>query len=144
MPKGTLVVEPKVIPKHSYSTFKRSLLSFWNLDFVTNRRLLMSVADALGRIMYSYKEIVELAGYTERVNSLFEIFNDVKAGRFVKQKTSSTGASTSSPASADKNGEESMKKKKDLMMIAGSVIPSSSQNEIIFEQVLLIVLSNVI
>ncbi|CAG8454334.1 1842_t:CDS:10 [Ambispora gerdemannii] len=57
--------------------------------FVTNRRLLLSVSDAFGRIMYSYKEITELAGYTARVSELLDVFNDVKAHRFRKQLVAS-------------------------------------------------------
>ncbi|KAF1798933.1 putative ABC fatty acid transporter [Mucor lusitanicus] len=57
--------------------------------FVTNRRLLLSSSDAVGRIMYAYKEITELAGYTSRVNDLLEVFEDVKAGRYQKNLVSS-------------------------------------------------------
>ncbi|CAG8466483.1 6463_t:CDS:10 [Ambispora leptoticha] len=57
--------------------------------FVTNRRLLLSSSDAFGRIMYSYKEITELAGYTARVSELLDVFDDVKARRFHKQLVAS-------------------------------------------------------
>ncbi|KAJ1918925.1 ATP-binding cassette long-chain fatty acid transporter pxa2 [Mycoemilia scoparia] len=53
-------------------------------DFITNRRLLLSASDALGRMMYSYKEIVELAGLTQRVAGLFEVLEDVNKGHYVR------------------------------------------------------------
>jgi hypothetical protein len=57
--------------------------------FVTNRRLLLSSSDAFGRVMYSYKEIAELAGYTARVSGLLDSMEEVKAGRFQKKLVSS-------------------------------------------------------
>ncbi|KAF7896382.1 hypothetical protein EAF00_006396 [Botryotinia globosa] len=53
-------------------------------SFVTNRRLLLSSSDAFGRVMFSYKEVTELAGYTSRVATLLEVMDDIKAGRFDK------------------------------------------------------------
>ncbi|KAI1002144.1 ATP-binding cassette sub-family D member 2 [Podosphaera aphanis] len=53
-------------------------------SFVTNRRLLLSSSDAFGRVMFSYKEIIELAGYASRVASLLEVMSDIKAGNFEK------------------------------------------------------------
>ncbi|RKP07988.1 ABC transporter transmembrane region 2-domain-containing protein [Thamnocephalis sphaerospora] len=61
--------------------------------FITNRRLLLNSSDAFGRIMYSYKEITELAGYTARVAELLEVFEDVKRGRFHKTLVSSADTS---------------------------------------------------
>lgn len=58
-------------------------------SFVTNRRLLLSSSDAFGRIMFSYKEISELAGYTSRVAGLLDVMEDVAAGKFEKNLVSS-------------------------------------------------------
>ncbi|KAH6583999.1 hypothetical protein BASA50_002435 [Batrachochytrium salamandrivorans] len=52
--------------------------------FVTNRRLLVGASDALGRIMYSYREITELSGYTARVSELLTVFDDIAENRFHK------------------------------------------------------------
>ncbi|KAJ3812104.1 ABC transporter transmembrane region 2-domain-containing protein [Lentinula aff. lateritia] len=57
--------------------------------FVTNRRLLLSSSDAFGRVMYSYKDLSELAGYTARVSALLETMEDVKKGKFTKALVSS-------------------------------------------------------
>ncbi|KAF8225804.1 hypothetical protein L208DRAFT_1425341 [Tricholoma matsutake] len=57
--------------------------------FVTNRRLLLSSSDAFGRVMYSYKDLSELAGYTARVSSLLETMKDVRQGKFQKALVSS-------------------------------------------------------
>jgi ATP-binding cassette subfamily D (ALD) long-chain fatty acid import protein len=57
--------------------------------FVTNRRLLLSSSDAFGRVMFSYKEVTELAGYTSRVASLLDVIDDIHRGHFEKKLVSS-------------------------------------------------------
>ncbi|KAF2470668.1 uncharacterized protein BDR25DRAFT_286806 [Lindgomyces ingoldianus] len=58
-------------------------------SFVTNRRMLLMSSDAFGRVMFSYKEITELAGYTSRVSTLLDVIDDIQAGRFEKKLVSS-------------------------------------------------------
>ena len=53
-------------------------------SFVTNRRMLLSSSDAVGRVMFSYKEITELAGYTSRVATLLTVIDDIQSGHFEK------------------------------------------------------------
>ncbi|KAJ9165092.1 ABC transporter transmembrane region 2 [Coniochaeta hoffmannii] len=60
-------------------------------SFVTNRRMLLSASDAFGRVMFSYREIMELAGYTSRVSSLLDVMDDIQAGHFEKKLVSSAG-----------------------------------------------------
>jgi ATP-binding cassette subfamily D (ALD) long-chain fatty acid import protein len=57
--------------------------------FVTNRHLLLSSSDAFGRVMYSYKELAELAGYTARVTQLLDTMESVKKGKYEKKLVSS-------------------------------------------------------
>jgi len=59
-------------------------------SFVTNRRMLLGASDAFGRLMFSYKEVMELAGHTSRVSSLLEVMDDVQAGNFSKNLVSSS------------------------------------------------------
>lgn len=76
------------------------------LGFITNRRLLLSssgmssilygihngiyrIIDAFGRVMYSYKDLSELAGYTARVSELLDTMSDIEQGKFEKELVSS-------------------------------------------------------
>ncbi|KAI2788929.1 ATP-binding cassette sub-family D member 2 [Penicillium oxalicum] len=51
-------------------------------EFITNKRLMLSLADAGGRMMYSIKDISELAGYTSRVYSLIATLHRVHANAY--------------------------------------------------------------
>lgn len=59
------------------------------IGFITNRRMLLGSSDAFGRIMFSYKEVSELAGYTSRVATLLDVIEDIQAGHFEKKLVSS-------------------------------------------------------
>lgn len=48
-------------------------------QFITNKRLMLSLADAGGRMMYSIKDLAELAGYTSRVFNLMATLHRVQA-----------------------------------------------------------------
>ncbi|KAJ1340068.1 hypothetical protein BSLG_005392 [Batrachochytrium salamandrivorans] len=68
----------------SYNGLLRHVNRIYATRFVTNRRLLVGASDALGRIMYSYREITELSGYTARVSELLTVFDDIAENRFHK------------------------------------------------------------
>jgi len=52
--------------------------------------MLLSSSDAFGRLMFSYKEISELAGHTSRVSTLLSTISEIRAGRFQKTLVSSS------------------------------------------------------
>ena len=51
-------------------------------SFVTNKRLMLSLADAGGRMMYSLKDLSELAGHTSRVYALVSTLHRVHANAY--------------------------------------------------------------
>jgi ATP-binding cassette, subfamily D (ALD), peroxisomal long-chain fatty acid import protein len=60
--------------------------------FVTNRRNLMAASDASNRILFSYRDIIELSGHTKRVSDLLDVMDAIRAGKFDKKLVS--GADT--------------------------------------------------
>ncbi|KAL9600916.1 MAG: hypothetical protein Q9219_002851 [cf. Caloplaca sp. 3 TL-2023] len=71
LPSGLSSSEPSPNPQHSRMQ-----------AFITNKRLMLSLADAGGRMMYSLKDLSELAGYTSRVYSLISTLHRVHAGAY--------------------------------------------------------------
>lgn len=57
--------------------------------------MLLSSSDAFGRVMFSYKEITELAGFASRVATLLDVMDDIQAGQFEKKLVSSAGTDDS-------------------------------------------------
>ena len=53
-------------------------------DYVRNSSLLINLAKAIGRIVISYKEIQQLAGYTSLVYEMKEVLDDLQEGKYVR------------------------------------------------------------
>ncbi|XP_052084307.1 ATP-binding cassette sub-family D member 1-like [Mytilus californianus] len=83
--------------------------------FTTARNLLINCADAIERMMSSYKEITELAGYTSRVSEMFETFNDIRQGKYKR-----------TIVTKQKKGKSNLKKISGPLEIKGKVIDTES------------------
>ncbi|GAA5853045.1 hypothetical protein JCM3766R1_000852 [Sporobolomyces carnicolor] len=102
--------------------------------FVTNRRLLLSASDALGRLMSTYRDLSELSGYTARVSELLDTMDDVKRGKFQKKLVGGSDSRRKLVAG------EAQKDEKDILsenakILAGRGEFIHSDDEIIFERV---------
>ncbi|KAL0958420.1 hypothetical protein HGRIS_000560 [Hohenbuehelia grisea] len=62
--------------------------------YISNRRLLLSLADAGGRLMYAYKDLLELAGLTARLYTLLSTLHSLPP-------LSSVSSTDSAPENAD-------------------------------------------
>lgn len=74
-------------------------------DFITNKRLLISSSDAFGRVMMSYKDVAQLAGYTARVTSLLDVMNDITNSSYQKNLVGSEESAAEKQAALSEKGE---------------------------------------
>jgi len=52
--------------------------------YMEQRRMLLDLANAIQRVMESYKEVMEVSGYVARVCEMLEVFEDVSSGKYEK------------------------------------------------------------
>ncbi|TPX30347.1 hypothetical protein SmJEL517_g06070 [Synchytrium microbalum] len=58
--------------------------------FITNKRLMVSLADAGGRLVYAGKDLSELAGYTYRVYNMLRVLHDLRDDKYVQVENASS------------------------------------------------------
>lgn len=58
-------------------------------DFVKNTTLLVSLGKAIGRILMSYKEMQNLAGYTNLISEILQVLDDLKKSRYYRKNATS-------------------------------------------------------
>ncbi|KAL9104759.1 MAG: hypothetical protein Q9163_000309 [Psora crenata] len=93
-------------------------------SFVTNRRMLLSSSDAVGRVMFSYKEVTELAGYTSRVATLLNVMDDIQAGRIEKKLVSSSVSLSSAAAPPPLQASEQSIADSSILRERGTIVES--------------------
>lgn len=57
-----------------------------------NSSLLINLAKAIGRIVVSYKEVQNLAGYTTLINEMDEVLDDLSNGKYKRVMVTQDGA----------------------------------------------------
>lgn len=102
--------------------------------FVTNRRLLLSASDALGRLMSTYRDLSELSGYTARVSELLDTMDDVKQGKFQKKLVGGSDSRRKvTPGTEKRDEKDTLSENAKILAGRGQFI--HSDDEIVFENV---------
>lgn len=94
--------------------------------YISNRRLLLSLADAGGRLMYAYKDLLELAGLTTRIYTLVSTLHQlppletpvIQAGEEIPDPEAIVlkNVDVRVPGSAEENGIQEMDLVSDLTL----------------------------
>ncbi|BFZ00189.1 hypothetical protein BsWGS_03228 [Bradybaena similaris] len=90
-------------PRHLTSTHSERLE-----DYFKSGRMLVKMAEAIGRIVLAGRELTRLAGFTARVTELMKVLSDLNAGRYERTMVNVD------------NGKASMSNQKQLVLKPGS------------------------
>merc|ERR1719414_2105863 len=73
-------------------------------EYYLSGRMLIRLAEAIGRLVLAGREMTKLAGYTARVSSLGEVLNDLNRGKYERTMTASTREVENQASGDRKNG----------------------------------------
>eukprot|EP00002_Diphylleia_rotans_P031581 TRINITY_DN6563_c0_g1_i2.p1 TRINITY_DN6563_c0_g1~~TRINITY_DN6563_c0_g1_i2.p1 ORF type:complete len:540 (-),score=120.57 TRINITY_DN6563_c0_g1_i2:828-2447(-) len=86
-----LVISPPFLnlshPRHLNSTPNELML-----DYYRSGRMLVGMAQAVGRLVLSGRELNRLAGFTARVNTLITVLDDLNAGKYERSVVKKDGS----------------------------------------------------
>jgi ATP-binding cassette, subfamily D (ALD), member 3 len=77
-------------------------------DYVRNSSLLINLAKAIGRLVISYKEIQQLAGFTTLVYEMKQVLEDLDNGQFVRTQVIKEEGDAQAHKVANKNSINSL------------------------------------
>jgi ATP-binding cassette subfamily D (ALD) protein 2 len=75
--------------------------------YMTTKNLLIAGGDAVEKLMTSYKEVAELAGYASRVEKVLTVFDEVSQGTYIRESVARENLIFGKPQSRDSHPEAS-------------------------------------
>jgi ATP-binding cassette subfamily D (ALD) protein 3 len=66
-------------------------------DYVRNTSLLINLAKAIGRIVVSYKDVQNLAGYTTLIYEMKEVMDDLSEGKYERKRVKNEASPADQP-----------------------------------------------
>lgn len=107
-------------------------------DYVRNSSLLINLAKAIGRIVVSYKDVQNLAGYTTLIYEMKEVLDDLESGRYKRIQVTSNNLENQEKED-QKQGEQPVKKNQSKSSLMDNTLAKHGEivisSNIIFENV---------
>ncbi|KAF2362166.1 ABC transporter type 1 transmembrane domain [Trinorchestia longiramus] len=103
--------------------------------FTTTKQLLVSGGDAIERLMTSYKEIVELAGFTSRVGNMLQVFGDVHNSKYERPALQLAAGSEERSTRYSRSAHPGLLYSSTGMPLIRGVVTESTDGSIVLESV---------